>query len=509
MTSFMQRGQAAIQTQNHAEAIEWFSKAVAESPNDAQALACLGQSLCWQGQRKQGLEYLQQSGQRLLKKAKKNKDIRLVIQMVIQLQHWEDYEGALKLVKQAVQINKTEVSGFQFLALTYSRLNQKKLALSAGRQALKLAPDSSVLSILLATLEIADNQHEKAKRRLEKVLQNLALPPEEKFRAHKELARTLDKLAEYEQVFPHLHASANVSDQVPKIKEQDADFVPDMIETNTSGFDQELLSRWSDEQFSPDQPAPIFVIGFMRSGTTLTQEVLGTHPKIFVADETDFIPTMREELNKISHYTGTTPEQLRNIEFSSVLHLREFYWNKVHARYGDKIGQRLLLDKTTMNTIDLGLINCIFPDAKVIFVTRDPRDICLSCFMQIMIPTPSTVQLLSWQGTATFYAQIMAWWLCMKQRMSMDFIEFRYEDAIADFEDTYRKIFDFLGLDWDPAVVDFHKHAAKKFIASPSFSQVAQPLYSSSVARWRHYESEFAPISQILQPFIEEFGYGE
>lgn len=85
----------------------------------------------------------------------------------------------------------------------------------------------------------------------------------------------------------------------------------------------------------------------------------------------------------------------------------------------------------------------------------------------------------------------------------MDFIEFRYEDAITNFDQTYRKVFDFINIPWDSSVTDFHKMAAKKFIVSPSFNQVSQPLYSSSVARWRNYEADFTAINPTLQPFVE------
>ena len=127
--------------------------------------------------------------------------------------------------------------------------------------------------------------------------------------------------------------------------------------------------------------------------------------------------------------------------------------------------------------------------------------------MQLMVPSPATVHLLSWQGTAEFYVQIMDWWMYIKQQMTLDFIEFRYEDAVTQFEPTFRKIFDFLGQSWNPDVAEFHKHAAEKFISSPSRTQVTQPLYASSMARWMHYETEFAPVSKLLHPFISAFNY--
>lgn len=507
MTPFMQLGQTAVQQKNFSEAVAWFTKAAADSPKDPQIMACLGQSLCWLGKREEGLAHLHQSGQLLLKKARKSRDIGLALDLVDQLQYWNDFPGALGICKQAVQINPGYLRGYQLLALTHSRLNQKKPALAAGRQALKLAPNSAVLSILLATLEAADGLNHEARQRLEKVLQNPLLTAEEQFRANKELARILDKLGEYDQVFAHLHAAAEVAPRLPEVKRQDAGLVPKMLENYKAELDSELLGRWADTDFPADQPAPIFLLGFMRTGTTLTQEVLAAHPEVFVADETDLIASVAKELNRLSNGQGSLAEQLRKLDLAGVLHLRAFYWHRACALYGDKIGTRLLLDKTTMNTIDLGLINCIFPDAKLVFLLRDPRDVCLSCFMQTMLPTPSTVQLLSWDSTARFYTQVMDWWLTIRPQLTMRFIEFRYEDAVFNFEPAFRKVFDFIGLEWDPAVAQFHKKAAEKYIASPSFSQVAQPLYSSSVGRWQHYRAEYTTILPELQTFIEEFGY--
>jgi len=251
----------------------------------------------------------------------------------------------------------------------------------------------------------------------------------------------------------------------------------------------------------------MFLVGFMRSGTTLTQEVLDVHPDVFLADETDFIASVILELHKRVPGNASTAERLGMIDEAGIRHLRTFYWNLVRARYGKAMEGKRLVDKTTMNTIDLGMINCVFPDAKVIFVMRDPRDVCLSCFMQTMLPTPSTVHLLTWRGTAEFYAQVMNWWLYVKQEMVTPHVEFRYEDVVADFEGTFRKVFDFLGLDWSDEAANFHRHTAGKYIHSPSFSQVSQPLYSSSVARWKRYEADFAPIADVLAPFIEKFGY--
>ncbi len=127
--------------------------------------------------------------------------------------------------------------------------------------------------------------------------------------------------------------------------------------------------------------------------------------------------------------------------------------------------------------------------------------------MQLMVPTPSTVHLLSWEGTAEFYASVMAWWTHIRREMTLPYLEFRYEDAVLQFEPTFKHVLDFMGCNWDASVADFHLRAAKKFISTPSRKQVSQPIYTSSVTRWRHFESEFAGIAPLLNPYIKAFNY--
>ena len=506
MTSSIERAYAAVEAHNTLETIEWFEKALAENPDHAEAKAWLGQSLCSVGRIGEGTAYLRQAGQQFLSAAAGSGDASLALELVEELQHWRDFSGALELGQQAVRINPSEPRGFQLLTLTYSQLNRLPEALDAGRRALDLAPDNTMMQILQGSLEADARHNDAAKDRLEAVL-SLRLTAQEEFRVHKELARVLDNLGAYDQVFPHLHAAASLSGALPEFAEQDAAFIPNVLQASRAGFDRDLLGRWSGTAFPPDQPAPIFVIGFMRSGTTLTQEILGAHPDVFVADEEGFIPAVNRELHRMDTTSAAVADKLRRLDRAGVLRLRALYWTLARQRFGGDIGERAFVDKFTMNTVDLGLINVIFPDAKAVFVMRDPRDVCISCFMQLMVPSQTTVHLLTWRGTAEFYALVMDWWMHVKPLLTLDVMEFRYEDAVTRFEPVFRKVFDFLGLGWDPAVADFHKNAAGKFIASPSRNQVAQPLYSSSVARWRHFEQEFPPVAGLLEPFIRAFDY--
>lgn len=506
MNDFMRRGYDAVEADNIKAAAQWFEKALEANPDDPKAQAWLGQCLCSLYRNVEGVAYLRQAGTYFLRDSSANKNTSMVLEVISQLQYWGDFQGALELLNQVIKGNNSDFRSFQLLAATYAQLNKKTEAMIAGEQAIKLAPKNIMMQVFQASLEADEGLNDVARQRLEKVLH--AQPnAREGFRAHKELARVLDKLGNYGEVFSHLHVACELAKSLPEYSNQNMNLIPNMLKANKQSYNRELLGRWSGIKFNVNPPSPVFLMGFMRSGTTLTQEVLDAHPDIFVSDETDFIGAMQNELHKMDNSNKSTAAKLEQLDLVSVTHLRNFYWTSVYWRYGDVLDQRVFVDKFTMNTIDLGVINFIFPDARIIFVMRDPRDICLSCFMQLMVPTAITVHLLSWQGTANIYAQVMDWWIYIKQQMTLDFIEFRYEDAISEFESTFRKVFEFLGVVWDPVVISFHKHAAEKIIATPSRTQVTKPLYSSSVNRWQHFESEMQSISELLNPVISALDY--
>ena len=201
-----------------------------------------------------------------------------------------------------------------------------------------------------------------------------------------------------------------------------------------------------------------------------------------------------------------TADKLRRLDAAGVAALRALYWQLVEDRFGP-IAQPVFVDKLTMNTIDLGLIGTLFPEAPIVFVERDPRDACLSAFQQLMVPSPVTVQVQAWRRAVGFYAEVMGWWRQVRPLLGNPVFALRYERVVAGFEAETRALLGFLGLGWVEEVRGFHRGAAGRYIASPSRRQVAQPLYAGSVARWRRFAGEFAPVEAVLAPLVEAFGY--
>lgn len=515
MHPFVELGVKAAQQQNLTQALGWFERACAENPSDPEARAWLGQTLCSSGQRHVGVAHLTAAARRFIDNARSvahlSVDPRQACEALTQLQYWQGFEDALPLARELAALAPQSAAAQRQLALVCGQLNLTAEALRAVVAARTLSAADPGLQVLHASLLADARQYDDACDQLESLLQRGIGPGgvdmRIAFRAFKELARCLDALGEHDVVHAQLEAAASMALQLPEYQRLDQDLVPRGLRRAMAGYTRASMERFAGHVFAAQPRAPVFLMGFFRSGTTLTQEVLNAHPDVFLADEAGLLHQMEQTLHRLRPGTDDVPTKLATLSHEDVEQLRAAYWAAAQGRYGAAADKGLFIDKFTLNTVDLGLINTVFPDAKVLFVMRDPRDVVLSCVMQLMVPTPATRHLLTLQDTASLYALVLQWWVQVRDQLSLSWMEFRYEDAVSDFEPTFKRVFEFLGLSWDQGVVNFHQRARGRFIASPSRNQVSQPLYRSSVARWRRYETALAPVQHLLAPFAARFGY--
>lgn len=493
---------------------------------DLVALAWYGQTLCHLGRRAEGLPQLVQAARRMLDGAPPMAGLQssqssaagqvhpMVFETLAQLQQWGGFEQAVPIARALAEKLPGDARAQHLLAVICGQLNLTPEALAAVRRASALTPSSPMLEVFYASLEADARQHAAACERLESLLERLTTAVAQPgpdyvdqlralFRGLKELARVLDALGEYDAVFPQLEAAASIAPMLPEYARLDAQLLPRTIAANAEGF----TARSSSVAQGPASRAPVFVLGFFRSGTTLVQQVLRAHTGVFLSDEVGLLHSVLRELNRMQPGADAVPAKLARLDAEALARLRATYWRAAHEYHGPDCERGLFVDKFTLNTVDLALIDAVFPDARVVFVTRDPRDVCLSCVMQLMVPGPATMHLLRLDDAATLYAQVMRFWQRIRGQLTVRWHLLRYEDAVTDFEATFRPVFDFMGLEWHAEVAEFHRHAAGRYVASPSRNQVAQPLFHSSLARWRRYESELAPVLPTLAPFIEDFGY--
>ena len=246
-----------------------------------------------------------------------------------------------------------------------------------------------------------------------------------------------------------------------------------------------------------------FLVGFPRSGTTLLDTILRSHKDIEVIEEKPLISTI-EQLIKSKFNI-----KLDNINYLSkdnILILRKKYFELL-KKYTNN-DSTILIDKLPLNTIALPLINLLFPNAKVIFTHRHPYDTVLSCFQQIFKPNIAMANLISLKSSSIIYDQVMDVWDIYKNNLTFDFITSKYEHLIEDLDSHTLKILKFLGVRWDKNIKNYRKTALERGkINTPSSSQVVQPIYKSSIDKWKNYEKYFEDCHQYLNKWVSYFDY--
>jgi Sulfotransferase family len=215
---------------------------------------------------------------------------------------------------------------------------------------------------------------------------------------------------------------------------------------------------------------PIFIIGMPRSGTTLIEQILASHPAVFGAGELE------------------TFSQMANATFEpepSVLGSRYVAELREHAPHASRI-----VDKMPTNFMLAGLIHLALPNATIIHAVRNPIDTCVSCFTTHFIEQPFTCDLAELGRYYRGYHTLMAHWRAVLPPQR--FLEVRYEELIDDLETSARRMVTHCGLPWDMRCLDFHR--TSRVIRTASASQVRKPIYRSSVGRWRQYEAHLGPL---------------
>ncbi len=246
-----------------------------------------------------------------------------------------------------------------------------------------------------------------------------------------------------------------------------------------------------------------FLIGFPRSGTTLLDTILRSHPDIEVIEEKPLITSIekliKEELN-------TRINDIYNISEDNLRMLREQYLLLLE-KYIEK-SAKIKIDKLPLHTTSLPLINLLFPEARIIFTHRHPYDTVLSCFQQLFKPNEAMANMTSLKNSSIIYNEVMKAWDIYKNNLNINFITSKYEDLVEDFDGHTLQILDYLDLEWHENLKNYRKTALDRGkINTPSSSQVIQPLYKSSIAKWKKYEKYFEDCHQYLEKWVSYFKY--
>ena len=287
--------------------------------------------------------------------------------------------------------------------------------------------------------------------------------------------------------------------------------VPELVEPSANPMNitdyvvgEQEFRNWKPVDAPTLEDSPVFVLGFPRSGTTMLEQMLDAHTGMASMDEQPFVQRVIEQMQAMG---CQYPEQLGELDSAQCEQLRTTYWRAVAQLVQLQPGQRLV-DKNPLTMLRLPLLVRLFPNAKIIFVVRHPCDVVFSNYLQ-HFNAPAYIALCSTlPRLANGYAAAMRFWHRHVELLKPQVFEWRYEDAIRDFDAHVEKLGAFLQLNDTAPLRSFSEHAKRKgFIGTPSYAQVVQPVYASSIGRWRRYSEYFEPVLPLLEPAMRHWGY--
>jgi tetratricopeptide (TPR) repeat protein len=272
----------------------------------------------------------------------------------------------------------------------------------------------------------------------------------------------------------------------------------------TRTVDADGYAQWQPLAAPPATASPLFVIGFPRSGTTLLEQMLDAHPDFRSMDERGFVYQLIERMERAGQ---RYPADLANLTQEEADQLRAVYWRLVAHTLPD-LGSRRLIDKNPLNMLCLPMILRLFPHARIVLCIRHPCDVLFSCSMQAFRAPAFRVMCSSLPRLARGYAEAFEQCLRHIEVFKPPVLEWRYESVVADFEAAVARLGQFLEVaDASPFAGFAARARDKRFIATPSYAQVTQPVNANAVGRWKNYREHFEPVLPVLRPWLERFGY--
>jgi hypothetical protein len=316
-----------------------------------------------------------------------------------------------------------------------------------------------------------------------------SLPVDQQIELHFALGKVYADVEQLERSFRHLLAGNAL-----KRRQIDYDEAAEFGRSRRSKavFTSELIERMRGA--GDPSEVPVFIVGMPRSGTTLVEQLLASHPRVFGADELMDFPRVAATICEPPGATVPYPEMLQSMPAEDLRRLGASYIDAVvpRAPAADRI-----TDKLPGNFRVLGLIHLALPNARVIHVRRNPLDTCLSCFSKLFTGRqPFTYDLGELGRYYREYESLMAHWRAVLPAGAL--LEVQYEDLVADFAPQARRIVAHCGLEWDERCISFHE--TQRPVRTASATQVRQPLYGSAVGRAQPYAAMLGPLIAALRP---------
>jgi tetratricopeptide (TPR) repeat protein len=418
-----------------------------------------------------------------------------------------DIQAAEAAYRRAVELHPGHLAAISGLASLASRRGRAAESRALAEQVLAAQPNYPDAVMVLASADLAEGRPADGEARLNDLLADPRLTAQQRALAQGLLGDLFDAQDRTGEAFTAYDTCNRALVEVYRPR----------FGTSLSALDYALEALRLIDQLPKDAwqtgPQPlgaagatghVFLVGFPRSGTTLLEQVLASHPQVEALEERD---TLADAMAAYGRRPGELAG-LADAPQSEISRLRAAYWSRVAAE-GARPKGKVFVDKHPLHTFRLPVIAKLFPEAKVLFARRDPRDVVLSGFRRRFAMNGPMYQLLTLAGAARFYDAAMQMGERLGHELPLAHHVVRHEALVEDFDATARAVCDFLDLPWTDAVRGFAERIQDRGVATPSGAQLAAGLSAEGIGAWRRFALQLAPVMPILQPWVERFGYPE
>jgi len=398
-------------------------------------------------------------------------------------------EEALKRFNNALSASPDKLSILKGIGTAYLEVGDLTEATAAAEKMITInreAPDGYLLKARVKKSTKDDGQTEHLLR----LCASDKISEDNKMLMHYALGKSFDDQKNYTDAFTHFKIANDIKKST---------FTDEQSSFDEKSFD-ELISLFTPDfmaahkHFGTERDLPVLIVGMPRSGTTLTEQIISSHPDVLGAGEVNFWGSANKALPLKIQTKTPYPQCLHEMTIAHAQEAIEQYENTLRKIVGPDTTSRHISDKMPHNFLHLGLIAMLFPNVKIIHTKRDPIDTCLSIYFQHFNEAHGYAADLS--DLAAHYKQyerLMQHWHTLLPGRILDI---NYEDTINDPEYWSRQLISHIGLEWDDACLAPHK--LERAVKTISQWQVRQPIYKTSVQRWKNYEPFISPLIEGL-----------
>ena len=414
---------------------------------------------------------------------------QILYKLAFSLSRTGQFDQAAELAEKILSQNRNYLPAIDLLTSIYEKTGQVDKGWELAESVVEQYPNNVTVAITYGKYALRKNKQTSAIEKLSRFIGRSDIKDDDRLSVHMLLGKLYDSIYEYEDAFSQFKKANDL-----KYNDYQISDFKQHVDSIISFFSRERYSGIASSTI--DSEKPVFILGMPRSGTSLIEQIIGSHSQVYAAGE---LQNINKIALKIDQPGGQYPSAL---ETMSVNTLNNYASDLLQLLDDLSEGEQKVSDKLPHNFLFIGLIHKLFPKAKIINCLRDPVDNCLSCYFQHFGGYhPYAYDLTNLAKYYLQYTRLMKHW---QDELEIPILNIHYEDVVHSTKQEVEKILSYLGLGWEERCLEFYNQ--KRAVHTASYAQVSKKIYTGSVKRWLDYKHHITELTDILKGGLLETG---